>query len=135
MLRAIVSEYNMINLITKEELVDKTIATSYTRAVKIKQDAILSSINTYLFFLLTKRPQVFEEFDGAIVLKKYKSKEYDIIRAACEYVVEKIFDAGYNAEYKVKKVGTFYEDRITIYWKDATDKVYDAILLLDRRNE
>ena len=40
----------MIDLITKEELIDKTIATSYTRAVKIKQDAILGSINTYLFF-------------------------------------------------------------------------------------
>lgn len=39
----------MIDLITKEELIDKTIATSYTRAVKIKQDAILGSINTYLF--------------------------------------------------------------------------------------
>ena len=103
----------MINLITKEELIDKSPSASYERAVEIAQDAILKSINAYLLLLLTKRPQVLEDFDGAVVLKKHRP------------------EAGYNAKYEVKRAktnaGAIYEDRITIYWKDAADKIYDMI--------
>lgn len=125
----------MINLITKEELIDKSPSASYERAVEIKQDAILKSINAYLLLLLTKRPQVLEDFDGAVVLKKHRPEEYkaarNITTVACERILKKILEAGYNAKYEVKRAktnaGAIYEDRITIYWKDAADKIYDMI--------
>lgn len=125
----------MIKLITKEELIDSTPSASYTRAVEIKQDAILKSINAYLLLLLTKRPQVIEDFDGAVVLKKHRPEEYkaarNIMTVACERALQKILEAGYNAKYEVKRAethdGAIYEDRITIYWKDAADNIYDMI--------
>ena len=125
----------MINLITKEELIDKSPSASYERAVEIKQDAILKSINAYLLLLLTKRPQVLEDFDGAVVLKKHRPEEYkaarNITTVACDRILKKLLEAGYNAKYEVKRAktnaGAIYEDRITIYWKDAADKIYDMI--------
>lgn len=125
----------MINLITKEELIDKSPSASYERAVEIAQDAILKSINAYLLLLLTKRPQVLEDFDGAVVLKKHRSEEYkaarNIFTVACERALKKILEAGYNAKYEVKRAktnaGAIYEDRITIYWKDAVNKIYNMI--------
>ena len=125
----------MINLITKEELIDKSPSASYERAVEIAQDAILKNINAYLLLLLTKRPQVLEDFDGAVVLKKHRPEEYkaahNITTVACECALKKILDAGYNAKYEVKRAkinaGTIYEDRITIYWNDAADKIYNMI--------
>ena len=125
----------MINLITKEELIDKSPSASYERAVEITQDAILKNINAYLLLLLTKRPQVLEDFDGAVVLKMHRSEEYkaahNITAVACERVLKKILEAGYNAKYEVKRAktnaGTIYEDRITIYWEDAVNKIYNMI--------
>ena len=125
----------MINLITKEELMDKSPSASYGRAVEIAQDAILKDINTYLLLLLTNRPQVLEDFDGAVVLKMHRSEEYEaahnITTVACERALKKILEAGYNAKYEVKRAktnaGAIYEDRITIYWKDAADKIYNMI--------
>lgn len=50
---------------------------------------------------------------------------------ACERALKKILEAGYNAKYEVKKAetnaGAIYEDRITIYWKDAANKIYNMI--------
>ena len=125
----------MINLITKEELIDKSPSASYERAVEIAQDIILKNINAYLLLLLTKRPQVLEDFDGAVVLKTHRPEEYkaahNITTVACERAIKKILEAGYNAKYEVKRAktnaGTIYEDRITIYWKDAADKIYNMI--------
>lgn len=125
----------MINLITKEELIDKSSSASYARAVDIKQDAILRSINSYLLLLLTKRPKVLEDFDGAVVLKRHRPEEYkaarNITTVACERALKNILEAGYSAKYEVKRAetnaGAIYEDRITIYWKDAADKIYNMI--------
>ena len=125
----------MINLITKEELIDKSPNASYERAVEVTQDAILKDINTYLLFLLTKHPQVLEDFDGAVVLKTHRVENNkaarNIITIACERALKKILEAGYNAKYEVKRAktnaGAIYEDRITIYWKDAADKIYNMI--------
>lgn len=125
----------MINLITKEELIDKSPSASYERAVEIAQDAILKNINTYLLFLLTKHPQVLEDFDGAIALKRQRVEKNkaarNIFTVACERALKKILEAGYNAKYEVKRAetnaGAIYEDRITIYWKDAADKIYNMV--------
>lgn len=125
----------MIDLITKEELIDKSPSASYERAVEIAQDAILKSINTYLLFLLTEHPQVLEDFDGAVVLKIHRVEKnraaHNINMVACERALKKILEAGYNAKYEVKRAetnaGTIYEDRITIYWKGAADKIYNMI--------
>ena len=125
----------MINLITKEELIDKLPSASYERAVEITQGAILKNINAYLLFLLTKRPQVLEDFDGAVVIKKHRVENNktarNIITVACERVIKNILEAGYNAKYEVKKAetnaGVIYEDRITIYWKNAANKIYNMI--------
>ena len=125
----------MINLITKEELIDKSPSASYERAVEITQDAILKNINAYLLLLLTNRPQVLEDFDGAVVLKMHRPEEYkaarNIITVACERAIKNILEAGYNAKYEVKKAktnaGAIYEDRIIIYWKDAANKIYNMI--------
>lgn len=123
----------MINLITKEELIDKSPSASYERAVEITQDEILKSINAYLLLLLTKRPQVLKDFDGAVVLKRHRIEKNkaarNIFTVTCERVLKKILEAGYNAKYEVKRAetnaGAIYEDRITIYWKDAADKIYN----------
>lgn len=125
----------MINLITKEELIDKSPSASYERAVEVAQDAILKSINAYLLLLLIKRPQVLEDFDGAVVLKQHRPEEYkaarNITTVACERALKEILEVGYNAKYEVKKAetnaGAIYEDRITIYWKDAANKIYNMI--------
>ena len=125
----------MINLITKEELIDKSPSTSYERAVEITQGVILKDINTYLLFLLTKHPQVLEDFDGAVVLKIHRVENNkaarNIITVACERAIKNILEAGYNAKYEVKRAetnaDTIYEDRITICWKDAADKIYNMI--------
>ena len=125
----------MINLITKEELIDKSPSASYERAVEVAQDAILKNINAYLLLLLTKRPQVLEDFDGAVVLKRHRVEKnkaaHNIFTVACERVLKKILEAGYNAKYEVKRAktnaGTIYEDRITICWKDAANKIYNMI--------
>lgn len=125
----------MIDLITKEELIDKSPSASYERAVEVAQDAILKNINAYLLLLLTKRPQVLEDFDGAVVLKKHRVENnkaaHNIFTVACERALKKILEAGYNAKYEVKRAktnaGVIYEDRITIYWKDAADKIYNMI--------
>lgn len=125
----------MIELITKEELIDKSPSASYERAVEITQNAILKNINTYLLFLLTEHPQVLEDFDGAVVLKMHRPEEYkaahNITTVACERAIKNILEAGYNAKYEVKRAktnaGAIYEDRITIYWKDAADKIYNMI--------
>ena len=125
----------MINLITKEELIDKSPSASYKRAVEVAQDAILKNINTYLLFLLTEHPQVLEDFDGAVVLKIHRVENnkgaHNINTVACERALKKILEAGYNAKYEVKEAktnaGVIYEDRITIYWKDAADKIYNMI--------
>lgn len=125
----------MINLITKEELIDKSPSASYERAVEIAQDAILKNINAYLLFLLTKHPQVLEDFDGAVVIKKHRVENnkaaHNITTVACERALKNIIEAGYNAKYEVKKAktnaGAIYEDRITIYWNDAADKIYNMI--------
>lgn len=125
----------MINLITKEELIDKSPSASYEHAVEIAQDAILKSINTYLLFLLTEHPQVLEDFDGAVVLKIHRVEKnkaaHNINTVACERALKKILEVGYNAKYEVKRAktnaGAIYEDRITIYWNDAADKIYNMI--------
>ena len=125
----------MINLITKEELIDKSPSASYERAVEITQDIILKDINTYLLFLLTKHPQVLEDFDGAVALKTHRVENnkaaHNIITVACERAIKNILEAGYNAKYEVKRAetnaGVIYEDRITICWKDAADKIYNMI--------
>ena len=125
----------MIDLITKEELIDKSPSASYERAVEVAQDAILKNINAYLLFLLTKRPQVLEDFDGAVVIKKHRVENNkaarNIITVACERAIKNILEVGYNAKYEVKKAetnaGAIYEDRITIYWKDAANKIYNMI--------
>ena len=125
----------MINLITKEELIDKSPSASYKRAVEITQNAILKDINTYLLFLLTKHPQVLEDFDGAVVLKTHRVENNkaarNIITVACERAIKNILEAGYNTKYEVKRAetnaGAIYEDRITICWKDAANKIYNMI--------
>ena len=125
----------MINLITKEELIDKSPSASYKRAVEITQDSILKNINTYLLFLLTEHPQVLEDFDGAVVLKIHRVEKNRTARnintVACERALKKILEAGYNAKYEVKRAetnaGAIYEDRITIYWKDTANKIYNMI--------
>lgn len=125
----------MIELITKEELIDKSPSASYERAVEITQGAILKKINTYLLSFLTEHPQVLEDFDGAVVLKIHRVENNkaarNIFTVACERALKKILEAGYNAKYEVKRAetnaGMIYEDRITIYWKDAADKIYDKI--------
>ena len=125
----------MINLITKEELIDKSPSASYERAVENAQDIILKNINAYLLFLLTKRPQVLENFDGAVVIKRHRVEKNkaarNIITVACERALKKILEAGYNAKYEVKRAktnaGAIYEDRITINWNDAADKIYNMI--------
>ena len=125
----------MINLITKEELIDKSPSASYERAVEITQGTILKNINTYLLLLLTEHPQVLEDFDGAVVLKIHRVENNKAARnintVACERALKKILEAGYNAKYEVKKAKTnadmIYEDRITIYWKDAANKIYNMI--------
>jgi hypothetical protein len=125
----------MINLITKEELIDKSPSASYERAVEITQGTILKNINTYLLFLLTEHPQVLEDFDGAVVLKIHRVEKnraaHNINTVACERALKKILEAGYNAKYEVKRAktnaGMIYEDRITIYWKDAANKIYNMI--------
>lgn len=125
----------MIELITKEELIDKSPSASYERAVEITQGTILKNINTYLLLLLTEHPQVLEDFDGAVVLKIHRPEEYkaarNIFTVACERALKKILEAGYNAKYEVKRAetnaGMIYEDRITIYWKDAANKTYNMI--------
>lgn len=125
----------MINLITKEELINKSPSASYERAVEVAQDAILKNINAYLLLLLTKRPQVLEDFDGAVVLKKHRVEKNraarNIFTVACERALKNILEAGYNAKYEVKRAktnaGTIYEDRITICWEDAADKIYNMI--------
>ena len=125
----------MINLITKEELIDKSPSASYERAVEITQGTILKNINTYLLLLLTEHPQVLEDFDGAVVLKIHRVENNkaarNIYTVACERALKKILEAGYNAKYEVKRAetnaGAIYEDRITIYWKDAANKTYNMI--------
>lgn len=125
----------MINLITKEELIDKSPSASYERAVEITQGAILKSINTYLLSFLTEHPQILEDFDGAVVIKIHRVEKNkaarNIFTVACERALKKVLEAGYNAKYEVKKAetnaGAIYEDRITIYWKDAANKIYDMI--------
>ena len=125
----------MINLITKEELIDKSPSASYERAVEITQGTILKNINTYLLLLLTEHPQVLEDFDGAVVLKIHRVENNkaarNIFTVACKRALKKILEAGYNAKYEVKKAKTnadmIYEDRITIYWKDAANKIYNMI--------
>ena len=124
----------MINLITKEELIDKSPSASYERAAEITQNEILKNINTYLLLLLTKHPQVLEDFDGAVVLKIHRVENKaarNIFTVACERALKKILEAGYNAKYEVKRAetnaGAIYEDRITIYWNDAADKIYNMI--------
>lgn len=125
----------MIELITKEELIDKSPSASYERTVEITQGTILKNINTYLLLLLTEHPQVLEDFDGAVVLKIHRVENNKAARnintVACERVLKYILGAGYNAKYEVKRAetnaGMIYEDRITIYWKDAVNKIYDMI--------
>lgn len=125
----------MIELITKEELIDKSPSASYERAVEITQGTILKNINTYLLLLLTEHPQVLEDFDGAVVLKIHRVENnkaaHNINTVACERALKKILEAGYNAKYEVKRAetnaGMIYEDRITIYWKDAANKTYNMI--------
>lgn len=125
----------MINLITKEELIDKSPSASYERAAEITQNEILKNINTYLLLLLTKHPQVLEDFDGAVVLKIHRVENNkatrNITTVACERALKKILEAGYNAKYEVKRAetnaGAIYEDRITIYWNDAANKIYNMI--------
>lgn len=125
----------MINLITKEELVDKSPSASYERAVEITQGTILKNINTYLLLLLTEHPQVLEDFDGAVVLKIHRVENNKAARnintVTCERALKKILEAGYNAKYEVKRAktnaGMIYEDRITIYWKGAANKIYNMI--------
>lgn len=125
----------MINLITKEELIDNSPSASYERAVEITQGTILKNINTYLLLLLTEHPQVLEDFDGAVVLKIHRVENNKAARnintVACERALKKILEAGYNAKYEVKRAetnaGAIYEDRITIYWNDAADKIYNMI--------
>lgn len=125
----------MINLITREELIDKSPSASYERAVEITQGTILKNINTYLLLLLTEHPQVLEDFDGAVVLKIHRVENnkaaHNINTVACERALKKILETGYNVKYEVKKAetnaGAIYEDRITIYWKNAANKIYNMI--------
>lgn len=126
----------MIELITKEELIDKAPSASYERAVELKKEIILRNINAYLLLLLTKRSQVIENFDGAVVLKKHRLKDDKIARnimtVACERVIKELIKAGYVAKYSVKSSqlhdgDVVYEDHIVIYWNDSADNVYDMI--------
>lgn len=125
----------MINLITKEELIDKSPSASYERAVEFTQGSILENINSYLLSFLTEHPKILEDFDGAVVLKIHRVENNkaarNIFTVACERALKKILEVGYNAKYEVKRTeinaGAIYEDRITIYWNDCADKIYDMI--------
>lgn len=126
----------MIELITKEELTDKTSSASYERAVELRKEEILKDINSFFLLLLQKRPQVLDAFDGAVVLKKHRLKNDKIARnimtVACERVIKELINAGYTAKYSVRSSqlhdeDTLYEDHITVYWNDAADNIYDMI--------